>query len=718
VNFGLIGQNLEENVHGILKLNNDIKRLDSLHKLTNIEVRKNTDSGRFVADFYLEEANKSKDPDYIGKALHLLGVSYAWQGQYDKAMEYYNLSLDQFQINGDDNNLALIFTSIGGVYFDQNKHLKNLDYWLLAKAHAKKANNPQRTESCNNNLAVLYMQIGKSDEAKKMFEENLKLAKKNDWPISVALSYINLTDFYLKENDLETAEEFTREAYRIYIEHEQERQIATTVQNLAEIEFRKGDQDEGLRLVLEAIELWKRQKDDFNLNSTKVYLGHKYLLMNKPLKALKNCLEAYNESLNIESLGLQQESCKCLAQAYYKTRNYKKAYDFDLLYRSLKDSIMNSDVSTDLIRKEFEFDYKLKLEKDSLNQAKADEIQRIEHDNELQNQRYFTYFGLLLAGIATILSLYVFRNLKRKKRDHEKILLSKQIIETKNKEITDSINYAKRIQTAMLPRESLCKKILPNHFILYKPKDIVAGDFYWFQEYKNKKYFAVADCTGHGVPGAMMSVICNNALNRSLNEFNITEPGQILDKTKAIIIEELNDGESPDSDARSIKDGMDISLVCIDRNTDGTINMSFAGAYNSVFIIRKSNVEDSESYNIKQFDDLQLIELKGDKQPVGLGISKHDFTTKTISLKNNDRLYMFSDGYADQFGNNVNGFEEGGLTVKPQGKKYKSSNLKKLLVSISQKELREQKQILEDNFENWKGDIEQLDDVCLIGVKI
>ena len=256
----------------------------------------------------------------------------------------------------------------------------------------------------------------------------------------------------------------------------------------------------------------------------------------------------------------------------------------------------------------------------------------------------------------------------------------KEEIEEKQKEILDSITYAKRIQSAIMPPEDVVNKLIPENFISYLPKDIVAGDFYWFESVQNKVLFAAADCTGHGVPGAMVSVVCNNGLNRSVREYGLLEPGEILDKTRELVISEFEEGKE------KVKDGMDIALCSLEGKT-----LKYAGAHNPLWIIRNGSDE--------------IEEYKANKQPIGQFDNPTPYTTHTIQMNKGDQFYIFSDGYADQFGGE-------------KGKKFKASNFKKLLLTIKGESMATQKQKLEQRFNEWKGELEQLDDVCIIGVRI
>lgn len=265
-------------------------------------------------------------------------------------------------------------------------------------------------------------------------------------------------------------------------------------------------------------------------------------------------------------------------------------------------------------------------------------------------------------------------------KQKKKAEIQSDLLKEKNKEIVDSITYAKRIQHAILPPLKVFKENLPESFVLYKPKDIVAGDFYWMEQVENTTLFAAADCTGHGVPGAMVSVLCNNGLNRSVREFSLSKPGEILDKTRELVIEEFRKSE------QEVKDGMDIALCSIE-----DLKLQYAGAHNALWIIRKNTAE--------------VEEIRANKEPIGNFENPTPFTTHTVQLNPGDSIYIFTDGFADQFGGE-------------KGKKFKAANFKKLLVSIQSKSMEEQKRVINDTFESWKDDLEQVDDVCVIGVRV
>ncbi|MFT5820459.1 MAG: serine phosphatase RsbU (regulator of sigma subunit) [Crocinitomix sp.] len=292
-------------------------------------------------------------------------------------------------------------------------------------------------------------------------------------------------------------------------------------------------------------------------------------------------------------------------------------------------------------------------------------------------------FMLIVGGCLLPITIIVWnrvlgQQLVLRKTAEENLKTVHHELKEKSDEILDSIAYAKRIQTAILPSEKILKELLPNSFVLYLPKDVVAGDFYWMQKIDNKVFFAAADCTGHGVPGAMVSVICNNALNRAVKEFNKRTPAEILDQARDIVIQEFDKSEE------DVKDGMDLALCSISGR-----KLEYAGAHNPLWIIRNK----------------EIIEFKADKQPIGNFEMAKPFTNHEFDLELGDLIYIFSDGYVDQFGG-----------VK--GKKFKPKKFRELLLNIHQKPLDEQARVLKETIVEWRGDLEQVDDICVLGVRI
>jgi len=313
-------------------------------------------------------------------------------------------------------------------------------------------------------------------------------------------------------------------------------------------------------------------------------------------------------------------------------------------------------------------------------------------------------FEVIVVLCIIIIAFYFRRTykLKKAKTELEKIIeLRTAELKHKEQEITDSIRYALRIQLSIIPTPERFKSLLPNSFVLYKPKDIVSGDFYWVDKVGDEVLFSAVDCTGHGVPGAMMSVIGLKSLTQASQDKNMSNPADILQQLDISV----NDTLRQSSDENSVKDGMDLALCALNFKTS---TLQYAGVFNSLWIVRK-NI--ASNYLVKTDRELfygnDLLEIKADKSYIGNntdGIAD-TFTNHTFNLQKGDCIYIFTDGYADQFGGS-------------KGKKFKYKALKDLLIDIASLEPELQKQKLDSAFEQWKGNLEQVDDVLLIGVKI
>ena len=310
-----------------------------------------------------------------------------------------------------------------------------------------------------------------------------------------------------------------------------------------------------------------------------------------------------------------------------------------------------------------------------------------EHQSEVKQQKIIIW--AVVGGLALVFLFSIFLgNRYRITQKQKKIIEEKnKIVEEKNKDITDSINYAKRIQEAILPAKEIKYKLFPNAFVLFQPRDIVSGDFYWFTEKNGKRIISAVDCTGHGVPGAFMSMIGNAFLNEIVNQRGITQPSEILSELRHSIIHSLKQSDKEGG----AKDGMDIALLSFD---DENNTVEFSGAHNPLLRCKMADGK------------WQMEEYLADKRPIGYYLGKGlPFTNQKISLQKGDTLYIFTDGYADQFGG-------------PKGKKFKYKQFQEVLLSIQNEPMIKQEEILLKKFSEWKGSLEQIDDVLVIGIKV
>jgi serine phosphatase RsbU (regulator of sigma subunit) len=364
---------------------------------------------------------------------------------------------------------------------------------------------------------------------------------------------------------------------------------------------------------------------------------------------------------------------------------YEKAvlmYDIWLQYR---DSLINQSNRKAAIRNQVQIEYDKKALTDSLRSENEKDKIVMENEIELnrqQNQKMVLYIGLSLVIIFSIILFNRFRIIRNQKSlieiKEKETQTQKQVIEEKQKEILDSINYAKRIQYTLLAHDQFLHDNIPDHFVYFNPKDIVSGDFYWATKVDSRFYLATCDSTGHGIPGAFMSLLNIGFLSEAINEKDITSPDKVFDYVRMKLTGTISrDGQ---------KDGFDGILVCFDQATK---QITYSAANNAPVLIQNSS----------------FIELPADRMPVGLGERKENFSLFTIEAKPGDVLYLYTDGYADQFGG-------------PKGKKFKYKQLNELLVEIHSKSSSEQQEALKHTFDEWKGNLEQVDDVCVIGIRI
>ena len=400
-------------------------------------------------------------------------------------------------------------------------------------------------------------------------------------------------------------------------------------------------------------------------------------------------------------------------------KNWEKADEMHVLYLIMRDSTRNEQNTKSTMQLQFQIEYAKKSAADSIKSYDALKLKNAEIATNKANaeklkiaadsQKKFNYFlivGLVLVGLFAFALFNRFKHSQnqnkiiaeqnqhseklRKKVEHQHLLLEETL-----QDMSDSIKYAERLQKAILPSNEDLQTNLKDGFVLFKPKDIVSGDFYWMHNTGTQVLVAVADCTGHGVPGAMVSVVCSNALNRSVKEFNLKSPGEILNKTRDLVVETFNRG------GQNVRDGMDIALCSISDH-----KVSFSGANNPIWIIRKEEDRNKELFqNTFSLNGYSLIEFKGNKQPVGFYDCMEKFIQQEIQLYKGDTIFMFTDGFADQFGGD-------------RGKKLMYKPFKNLLLSINHLSMEKQKQELEQFFIEWRGDNEQVDDVCIIGFKV
>lgn len=595
----------------------------------------------------LVKAKQLNDSISMGTIYLNLGLTYFSKENYDTAMQFYFIGLKIFEKTNSESRITSTLNNIANVYYLQNDFKKALGYHLQSLSISRKLDDKSKIASSLNNIGMIYRDQKNYMEALKTFGEALALAKEINHKFGQSLLLNNIGKCYNGLYDYNKAIECFLEALQMKIDLGDLKGIANTYSNLGETYYFKKDYDKAV---------------EYNLK----------------------CIE---QSRQINSKSLLQNAYSNLADIYSAKKDFKNAFEFHKLYTLAKDTAWNAEQASKI--QEMDVKYQTEKKDKEILKQNAEIMFKGVETKQKESQRNAILVGFILVAL---LALVVYRSLRDKQKVNRKlsaayseIELKNKIVEEKNKNTLDSIHYAKRIQGSLLASDTFLKKNLSDYFILYKPKDIVSGDFYWAQQIDGKFIICTGDCTGHGVPGAFMSLLAVSSLNEITIQRNITQPDKILNLLRENIIQVLN----PEGAQHEAMDGLDCSICKFDFKN---MKLEYAGANNPIWVIGSGA-------------EKQLIEHKANKQPVGNYTVQTPFSLQNINIKKDDCIYAFTDGYADQFGG-------------PKGKKFKYKQLKELLMVISNKPMIEQKQLLDNTIETWKGSLEQIDDILIIGIKV
>lgn len=628
------------------------------------------------------ELEYEKETDLVKKGLisiKLAGLYYMTNP--DSARIYYERAYGLGKLSGDlyllSESTARIAESY--VYVDAEKAIK----WVLESIeYAEQIDDPGQLGYAHSILGTLYRLRGELDNSRKSYNIMLESAVERKDSLEIARAYNNIGIIYMMNGDYDEGLEYWKKALELKLAVGQMSSAAATMANIAIYYKDIGRYLEAKDYLEKALEINKYNHDLESIAFNYTVLGDMHFKMENYPTAIENYFEGLKYVDSCKTNYNKEEILRGLSGSYEMQGNFRRALEYQrhvdtFLVEKFNEN--NTRITKELTTK-YETD---KKEQENLllkteNDAKDAKIQEEQAKSELQKTRnLYLVIGLSVVFAALILIVLVLRRVRQAKMEIEE---QKHLVEEKNNEILDSIGYAKRLQEAILPPEKNINAAFKNNFVLYLPKDIVAGDFYWMQQSKDRTFIAAADCTGHGVPGAMVSVVCHNALNRAVREFGITNPGEILDKVTDLVIETFEQGNE------EVKDGMDI-CICSFLHNEKVVE--YAGANNGLYHISNS----------------ELIEIRATKQPVGKYSERKKFETNIIPYQEGDSFYMFTDGYADQFGGE-------------KGKKLKYKNFKQLLLTNHKKGMIAQRSLLEDSFEKWRGELEQIDDVCVIGIRV
>jgi serine phosphatase RsbU (regulator of sigma subunit) len=630
--------------------------------------------------------------------------------------------------------------NICGIYSSQGDCPKALEYGFRALRMAEQLGYKELIMNTYGNIGVAYLNHGDCQSALEYYFKTLKVAEELGNSVGIAATLTNIGTTYEQQKNFPKALDYCFRALAMQVKSGDKNRMALTFGNIGSIysdldnlsETRKdfSGSDTLYRKALEyyhkALKIEEELGDKEGIAINLGNIGTLYSFHKKYKEAETVFLRALALDDSIGSLNQIDADAYSLSELYSKMEKYQLALEYFKKHAAAKDTLFSKESTKKNLRTAMQYDF-----------DKKEAVTGAEHKSEMSKQNavaeeksrkqtiiiWSVIAGLMLVAVFAVFMAQRFRITQRQKKiiekqraevtvqrneaeklreiaDSRRIIAEEQrgiitqqkaevdhqkhIIEEKHKEITDSINYAERIQRSFLATRELLDGNLKEYFVFFQPKDIVSGDFYWASLLSNGNFaLATADSTGHGVPGAIMSILNISCLENAVGEMKLKEPGEIFNHTRLKIIERLKKDGSPEGG----KDGMDCSLICFDFKHN---KFTYAAANNPVWIVRGK----------------EILEFAPDKMPVG----KHDrdsvpFTQHTVDLQKGDVVYAITDGMPDQFGG-------------PKGKKYLYKQLKELLISIASLPMQEQKETLASSLNNWKGNLEQVDDVCVIGIRL
>ncbi len=673
-----------------------------------LKARTYSDSAVFFAEL-------SGNSEMMGKAYQYKGWYYQNTTQFLKARTYFYRSLEAFQRTKNRQFIADAYGNLGNSFLDTYEYTESLDCQMkslkvneeiLASAVRGKKRETAligKTYALHN-IGAIYNEVGlykKAIEYYRMSLANEVLAKNKE---GEAISCSSLGQIYKAMEVQDSAIYYFKRGIALF-----EREVSNSYE-LAEVYLEYStlkntdlSKDESKKMLNKALLMYRKMSDKDGEMDALIALG-----------------ENYFNDLTSDSLGRIVRDCDQLISRYdllTKKERYlqlKARYLSRIGRHSEANRVLNDYITflnlreeekkgRDLIISDVKYEMQEKLINDSLQLSKAYDIKRAIDQEKISQQGRLISLGVIGGvGLLALLVVLVRSNRRRQRMNevlsekNQLIQQQKELADVRNREISDSIKYATRLQSAILPKLEDFDACFQDSFVLYRPKDLVSGDFYWLETIGDLVFLAVGDCTGHGVPGAMVSVVCNNALNRSIHEFELRLPDEIMNKTRELVIETFAKSEE------YVDDGMDIALCVIHREKQ---TIQFTGANNPLWIVKETPDDAIDSRRVTTGNNALLYEISGDKQPVGKYPKMETFTRHEVSYLEGDRIYLCSDGFADQFGGD-------------EGKKFRSSAMKNLVLEIYSSEMEQQFSRLLDEFNTWKGEQEQVDDVCLVGIKL
>jgi len=653
-----------------------------------------TDSALTYSFKAAEISQQIMDTIRLVKSYKQIAEAYNKMDDADLTIFYAQQAMNAATYISDETLKAHVTARLGKAFFRKGYYDQAIGYYRKAKLASDKLADDDLRFFVYNLLGFYYIVSNSfnTDSAEYYYNVSMKVAEKQKDSLKLAQSYINIANVYVRKEKWDEDLAFLLKALDIYTKKKDLDGMELANKSIGDVYYYTKKNEKAIEYYAKAYTLAHEMKSTTSIAYAACDLAYMYAL-NKKINLLdKYAAEAKQASAQTKSWVAIKYVGGWLSEAYEMTGNIQTSYEFYKMYANAKDSINNRERLEKSVRAEAQIDFEKKVA-----QMKTDEEKRRAISEEKEHHQKMIQ-NILIAGfiIALILLFIAYRSYVAKKRANviiskqkEEVQLQKLKIEEINKEVTDSINYARLIQRSILPSAEDILKVFPKSFGLYKPKSVVSGDFYWFAAKNGYGMMAAVDCTGHGVPGALMSMIGVEKLNEAIAS-NLTDPSDILSHLNKGVKTTLRQNES----GSTSRDGMDIALCCFElpagTEESPDVKLKYAGANRALWLIREG----------------KLTEYKPTKSAIG-GYTELEqkFATHEIQLQKGDSIYLSTDGFADQFGGD-------------KGKKMMTKNMKDLLLSIQHIPFLEQEKFLDEKLKQWQGNFEQVDDILVIGIQI
>jgi tetratricopeptide (TPR) repeat protein len=655
----------------------------------------------------LNKQEKAKFLKSSSFALNNIGTIYKAQGDYAKAIEYFTQSLKIEEEIGNKSGIAGSLNNIGIIYKIQGNYAKAIESYTQSLKMKEEIGDKEGIASTLNNIGNIYNDQGDYAKAIEYYTQSLKISEEIGDKEAIASTLNNIGNIYNDQGDYAKAIEYYTQSLKIREEIGNKNGIAMSLNNIGTIHDLQGNYAKAMDYYTQSLKIREEIGDKKGIASSLHNIGIIYHDQGESAKAFKYSQLSLTIAQEIGAALRIKKAASSLWEINKKLGRYKESLDMYELFIATRDSMESEANQKAVIQQEYKYAYEKQAAADSITNAEAGKVkdalltvekaENKQHQLEAtaqKQQAYFLYGGL---GLALLFGGFIFNRFRVTSKQKgiieqqkgkvettlQEVEHQKEIIEEAHKEITDSIDYAERIQRSFLATKEILDTNLKDYFVFFKPKDVVSGDFYWADLLSNGTFALVnADSTGHGVPGAIMSILNISSIEGAIKE-GATTPHEIFNKTRKSIIKRLQKDGSPEGG----KDGMDASIVCFDFENK---KLTYTAAQNPIWIIRDGN----------------LTEIKPEKMPIGKHQFDHmPFEGGEFNMQKGDQIYTLTDGFQDQFGG-------------PKGKKFMVKKMREYVLSISHLPMTEQHQKLNEAFSDWKGEVEQVDDVCVIGIKI